>query len=229
MFHTAISELKPKDLEMMESTPLSLLPKGFNYYAGGHVHIIKQEKIDGYGTITYPGALFPNNFAELEKYKHGGFYIIDDKLNLKYIKINLKEVRSCNINVDNKRVEDIEKEIEKIGNFKDKILLLRIYGCLKEGKVSDINFKKLLERFKDAYIVLRNTSKLTSKEFEELNLEEEDIEENIVKKHLENLDFKEDFVFSLMNVLSKEKNEDEKNIDFEKRLLKESFEILKLK
>ena len=38
MFHTAISELKPAHLEKMEAQPLSMLPAGFNYYAGGHVH-----------------------------------------------------------------------------------------------------------------------------------------------------------------------------------------------
>ncbi len=34
MFHTALSEFKPKNLEQMESAPLSFLPKNFNYYAG---------------------------------------------------------------------------------------------------------------------------------------------------------------------------------------------------
>jgi len=38
-FHGAITEMKPKELaEMAETMPASLLPKGFDYYAGGHVH-----------------------------------------------------------------------------------------------------------------------------------------------------------------------------------------------
>ena len=39
LFHTTLSELKPKHLEKMESQPLSFLPQNFNYYAGGHVHL----------------------------------------------------------------------------------------------------------------------------------------------------------------------------------------------
>lgn len=44
MFHTALTEFKPEEMEKMESTPVSALPKGFNYYAGGHVHHIFTKK-----------------------------------------------------------------------------------------------------------------------------------------------------------------------------------------
>ena len=76
MFHSGIDELKPEDMQNIITQPLSLLPKNFNYYAGGHVHIVKDTKIEGYGTIAYPGPLFPNSFSELEKLETGGFYII---------------------------------------------------------------------------------------------------------------------------------------------------------
>jgi len=62
MFHTAIEELKPKELEKIEAQSLSLLPKNFNYYAGGHLHYKQSIKKEGYGLITYPGPLFPDNF-----------------------------------------------------------------------------------------------------------------------------------------------------------------------
>ncbi|MBI2665549.1 hypothetical protein HYX12_02945, partial [Candidatus Woesearchaeota archaeon] len=29
------------------------------------------------GPLTYPGALFPNNFTELEQYGKGGYYIVE--------------------------------------------------------------------------------------------------------------------------------------------------------
>ena len=77
IFHSALTEFKPEDLKNMESHPLSLLPKNFNYYAGGHPHYIFQKQEDNYGLITYPGPLFPNSFAELEKLERGGFYIVE--------------------------------------------------------------------------------------------------------------------------------------------------------
>ena len=90
-FHTTISELKPKHLEKLDSQPASFLPKGFAYYAGGHIHHPTKVEIAELGTlttpgnlitpgiITYPGALFPNNFAELEKYGKGGYYLIETR------------------------------------------------------------------------------------------------------------------------------------------------------
>ena len=62
MFHTALTELKPKELDKMDSAPVSFLPRNFDYYAGGHVHIVKEASLDGYKNIVYPGPLFPNNF-----------------------------------------------------------------------------------------------------------------------------------------------------------------------
>ena len=40
LFHTAIEEFKPNDLKHVECQSYDELPKGFNYYAGGHVHYI---------------------------------------------------------------------------------------------------------------------------------------------------------------------------------------------
>jgi len=77
IFHSALTEFKPEDLKDMESHPLSLLPKNFNYYAAGHVHYIFEKNEPDYGLISYPGPLFPNNFAELEKLGRGGFYIAE--------------------------------------------------------------------------------------------------------------------------------------------------------
>ncbi|MBL7054945.1 DNA repair exonuclease [Candidatus Woesearchaeota archaeon] len=77
IFHSALTEFKPIDLKDMESHPISLLPKRFNYYAGGHPHYIFQKQEEDYGLISYPGPLFPNSFAELEKLERGGFYIAE--------------------------------------------------------------------------------------------------------------------------------------------------------
>ena len=85
MFHTAINEFKPRGLENMEGESVASLPNNFNYYAGGHVHYIFKREY-GKGYLTFPGALFPNNFKELEEWKCGGLYLIEDN-NLEYIPI----------------------------------------------------------------------------------------------------------------------------------------------
>ena len=226
MLHNTINELKPKDLEKVEGLPMNLLPKGFDYYAAGHVHYIKESEYDK-GKLIYPGPLFPNNFKELEELKHGGFYIYDNG-NLKYIPIKLKDVLCIEINADGKTSREVEDEILEIKGYEDKILLLRVKGVLKEGKSSDINFKTISDSFRNSFVFLKNTTKLTSKEFLDMEIKEgeiEDVEEDIIKEF--KLDYNEEFVVNLMNALDKEKNEGERNIDFEKRLLKEIEGFLK--
>ena len=218
MLHNTINELKPKDLEKVEGISLSLLPKNFDYYAAGHVHYIKEQKF-GKGKLVYPGPLFPNNFKELQELKQGGFYIYDNE-NLKYIPVNLKEVLYVEINADDKTSKEIEDEILKINDYEDKILLLRVHGELREGRSSDINFKIISEKFKNAFVFLKNTTKLTSKEFLDLDVKEgeiEDIEGDIIKEF--KFDYSEEFIINLMNALDKEKDEGERNVDFERRLL----------
>ncbi len=235
LFHTLLNELKPKEFEMIEATPLSLLPKGFNYYAGGHPHFIYSKHHENYGIITYPGPLYPNNFQELEKLKHGGFFIIDAKnggLETKHIPLNIIETISYYLNAENKTPKDIEQEIlNTVKDYKNKIVTLRIEGCLKEGKPSDINFKAIFENFKDAYYILKNTNKLATKEFQELEVDTrnvDDIEYSIVKEHAKQSPFDENKILEIMRLLDKEKFDGEKNADFESRIIKELAYLIEL-
>lgn len=225
MLHNTINELKPKDMEKVEGMSLSLLPKNFDYYAAGHVHFIKESEFLK-GKLVYPGPLFPNNFKELQELKHGGFYIYDNE-NLNYIPINLKNTIYIEINADGKTSRDVEDEILSINNFEDKILLLRIQGELKEGKGSDINFKAISDNFKDSFAFLKNTTKLTSKEFSNLEVKDgeiEDVERDIINEF--KFDYSNEFISELIHSLDKEKDEGEKNVDFERRLLKDLEKIL---
>src|SRR3989344_892912 len=116
IFHSGIDELKPKEMENIISQPLSLLPRGFDYYAGGHVHIVEDRQIEGYGRIAYPGPLFPNSFAELEKLERGGFYIVEDN-QLRFGPIQIYNVEKIQIDCNHSTPDDIKNNIfEKIKN-----------------------------------------------------------------------------------------------------------------
>jgi len=242
LFHTLLNELKPKEWENVPSESLSLLPKNFDYYAGGHPHFVFQKSFPDHKLVAYPGPLFPNNFKELEELKFGGFYIVEkkDKLELKHVPVKIKDVEVLRFDADEKTPEELQKEImDKLSsNIKGKIVTIRVEGVLKSGKTSDLNFKKIIEN-SDAYIVLKNTAKLKTKEFEEIISTEdsvEDVENKIIKEHLGKVKL-EDFGISndeekLMNELvvnlSKEKNEGEKVIDFESRVVKDMLKIFKV-
>ncbi len=81
VFHTLLTELKPASMKVVSSQPLSLLPEGFAYYAGGHPHFVYSRE-HPQGVIAYPGPLFPANFKELEELRSGGFYLVRLRLNM---------------------------------------------------------------------------------------------------------------------------------------------------
>lgn len=226
LFHTALEEFKPKEFEHIEGISYAELPKNFNYYAGGHVHYIFETTKEDYGRIVFPGALFPNNFAEIEKSKNGGFYIVNDKLETKYIPIKLKEVLSYTINADDKEPEQVKNEIIKtVKDYKNKIITLRIEGTLKSGSVSDIGFKEIFDRFDEAFVILKNTNKLKTKDINFIEVgKSEDIESKLIKENIG--DLTEEFINKLMKLLDKEKEEGEKNIDFENRVWKDFEEVI---
>lgn len=246
MFHSALTEFKPADLKDIDSHPLSLLPRYFNYYAGGHVHYIFNKEEEGYGLITYPGPIFPNNFAELEKLERGGFYIVDvdeeKETRIGWQPIQVYNIAKIFVDCDNKTVEEVEVELKsQIENkeFFNTIVLLRLKGTLAAGKPSDINFKDVYETLydKSAYFVMRNVSKLKSKEFEEIKVDVksvDDIESSIINEHIgqikvDKLDAEEEIRLTkqLINLLGQEREEMTK-IDFENKVKEEVNRILEI-
>lgn len=239
MFHTALDELKPEDLKDMPSSPASFLPRFFDYYAGGHVHIVKHKNLEehGYKNLIYPGPIFPANFAELEKLGIGGFFLYDNgEIIRKEVKI--KDSVSLTVKIDNKTVEETKLLLdEKLSalDVKDKIVLLRVHGSLKSGRSSDVDFNSLFEHLyeRGAYFVMKNTSKLISKEFSEVKLSHassDELEDKLVKEHLNQIEnnFDDEFEItkSLLKVFSEEKHEGEKVSDYESRVKKDADSVL---
>lgn len=255
LFHTALSELKPKHLEKIDSQPLSFLPKNFDYYAGGHIHHPVISEQPGYGFFTYPGALFPNNFAELEKYSHGFFYLIEvdeldnqkndrKKNNQKISRIPIKTINHLpiSINCSHKTPEVIAFDILNPFNSQDltnTLITIRLFGLLDTGKVSDIDFKRIFQQFyqQNAYFVMKNTSQLQSEQFEEIKIDAsspEQLEEEIIKEHLQQIKLFDqetelNLTKTLLRALNTEKKEGETVADFQQRIKDELGNLLNLK
>lgn len=242
LFHSGIDELKPKEMENVISQPLSLLPKGFDYYAGGHVHIVDDKEIEGYGRIAYPGPLFPNSFAELEKLEIGGFYIVEDGI-ARWEPIRIYNIFKINRDCSHKTPEQVKNEIlDEIKNreFSNTVVLIRLHGILESGKPSDINFKEIFSEFygKSAYFVMKSSHAVTSREFEEIKTDAgnaEDIESSLIKGHIGQIKLEklssekeEELIKSLMKILSSEKQEGETSPDFERKVKEESGRVLEL-
>jgi len=234
MLHTTVTEVK--GTLPIESIDLDKLPKA-DYYALGHIHVDFEQEIEG-KPVIYGGPTFPNNFKELEELKQGSFYIIDVEGFTKITKkeIKLKEVEPITIELEDALIgtQKILKELEK-RELKDKIVLLRVRGNLKKGKVSDIKFQEIQEYLEKipVYSFLKNTAKLEV-EKQELKIklqanEMEKVEEVLVEKYeIENPSDLNELIFPLMNVLDKEKQEGEKTAILESRLFSELEKVLKI-
>ena len=237
LFHSLLSELKPSSLENVDSQPLSLLPKNFSYYAGGHPHFVHSELYEGYGRIAYHGPLFPNSFKELEELKNGSFYIIEND-SVKTIPVKLYDVESIQVDANHKTPEEVRAIIQSAieeKELKNKIITLRISGTLESGRPSDINFREFFENIKEkgAYTILKNTASFTSKEFEEIKIEitdTEKLEDNLIKEHIAKDDLDIDAVKltrSLLRSLDSAKQEGETVLTFETRIKEEIGRLIR--
>lgn len=162
LFHTALDELKPSSLGMMESSSVSMLPKGFSYYAGGHVHIVADKQVPGYGPVVYPGPLFPTGFSELEALKGGGMVFYDDG-RLERFKVSTREVVAVRVDVSGLTPAEVSGALhERLAQEEvaGRIVLLRLSGSLREGAAGDIDIRSAVKELegRGAYVVLRNAA-----------------------------------------------------------------------
>lgn len=237
MFHSAIAELKPKELERMDAMACSMMPQGFDYYAGGHVHIVDKVSLDKYKNIVYPGPVFPNSFSELEKLSKGSMVIVED-WNIKNIPLVIHPIVSILIDADQKPVSEAEKLLREAIGSKDlanAIVTIRVHGCLSQGRPADLNWNDVLHTAyaKKAYAVLRNTNALISKELQitmvnETNVEE--LESRLLEEHANQFKLSKDDVElarKLMHLLSQERADGERIADFESRLHSEIDSLVK--
>jgi DNA repair protein SbcD/Mre11 len=236
MIHTTIKDVV--GTIPMESVEKQKLPLA-NYYAMGHIHQ-KFETQDANSHYVYPGPTFPNNFQELADLNYGSFQLIEVQgrdIKTQSINVPLKEVAYIEIGIDDglSATQKIISELDK-SNLRDKIVLLKLKGILKQGKTGDIHFNEIEEfvKKKEAYVFLKNISsiKVQESDFSMESLPSENVE-NIERRILGEYSKKNPGDFTkhlpqLMTALSIEKNEDEKSVIYEDRLLSELKNILKL-
>ncbi len=196
LFHCTLDDFKPDFMKAVKTeVKSSYLPKGFDYYAGGHVHTHIEGKYDS-GILSFPGPLFPNNFSELKRETPSfnlcefDFKTRETKIKRIFIKTYEKEYLKIEINGLNpvEAKSHIESKLEKL-DYKDKILLIEISGIV-EGKITDININKIIANCYEngVFVVLKNTYKLTSSDLKfDLELVKDnvlDIENEIISEIL---------------------------------------------
>jgi len=250
-FHSAVSELKPEILAQMESVPVSLLPKGFNYYASGHVHRRTESGFPGYERVVFPGPLFagyPRDLEDTAKGEERGFYIVyfDDIVqDAKFIEVSVCGFEYFEYDVTDKNSVQARKALlEKLGKIEvqDKIAVVKIKGTLSGGKTSEVSSSEIRDLLKDngALEVIVNRYGLTSKDYTPVTVKGEDtpaiesrlLRENIgaVKVSAEELkaDKGAELAQELLKILRQEQRVNETKKDYEERVQKHAWASLGL-
>ncbi len=246
VFHTTIDNFKPSFMKQVKTeVTMDYLPKGFDYYAGGHIHMFMEGRYDS-GIISYSGCLFPNNFTELKR-EIPGFNICEYDFNSKKISLTrrtltpyFKELIKLDFNGENpvEIYEVIKNELDSL-DLNGKILLIELSGVVN-GRISDININKLIALAYDggALQVLKNTYKLSPLELEnkkrEIKENVEEIENFIIKESLDKLPSSneekefEKIVIDKIIKLDLSKQESEKKSEFEERIITTLDGVLEL-
>jgi DNA repair exonuclease SbcCD nuclease subunit len=252
-FHTGLSEFKPIRMKSMETIPVSYLPKGFDYYAGGHIHQRIEEKLPDYTKIVFPGPIFsgyPRDFEETAKGEIRGFYIVNFKEKIeslefiqlfepeKLVYVEFDVTGRNSINTNNlilNQIKDISVE--------NKIVLLKIKGKLEGGKTSEIqvqSYKNMLIQ-NGAIFVDVNRYGLSSKEYSKIqvigenrsSIEEKIFQENIgtVNVSIQNLKGSNGATTAekLLNILKIKAKSNETKRDYTSRIVGEAIELLNIK
>ena len=208
VFHSGIEEFKPSFLKGamdMECIPINWFPKGFNYYAGGHIHKRDEFNIQNYQNIIFPGPSFigwgTKDYTDVAKGEKRGFYIVsceDNKIienGIKFVEIKKIEGNFIEFDVTGKRSKLVNDEINKKleeEEVDNKLVVIRIFGELLSGNTSDIDTigirKSLTDR--NAISPQINRNKLSTKELQKIRISSEDkleIEDGLFRENVINI------------------------------------------
>ncbi|MBI5036811.1 exonuclease SbcCD subunit D [Candidatus Micrarchaeota archaeon] len=198
VFHCAVAEHKPSSLQKMDATPLSLFPKGFDYYAGGHVHHRFVSEY-GKGKIAEPGPLFAADFRDLDGLaeENHGFFLVENG-NMQFVPVRVCQVRRAKVGADGLTAEEAGERIRKACGEVEKgdVVLLHVRGKLKHGKPSDIKWSEIREMLeRKCPILYVNRSGLETEEREASKVDAQhpdEIAEKVFKESLADTKYSEE-------------------------------------
>ena len=177
MFHGGFSEIKTGRGHEGEFMPISMLPAGFDYYAGGHMHRHLQENHEGV-PVVYPGTPFAGYHGDLEENAGGvsrGFVMVEFDGG-KVLRITRDtdgppvEYLTVRVDAQDRTAESVASELaEKVrkADPSDKVVLVRVGGELTVGRTADVDLNGAVDSLdsRGAKAVSLNRSSLTSKEY----------------------------------------------------------------
>ncbi len=174
-FHSGLTQLKPEYLGAMETVDADLLPKGFDYYAGGHIHERGEFDLPGHRNIVFPGPLFTGYGRDLEATAKGekrGFYVVEfgEHVSSKtFVPVDAFKGVFREYDLTGKGAPEagslVADDLGKV-DVEGKLVVVKAHGELAGGKVSDVGLAGIRTNLAErgAVHVYLNRSGLKSRE-----------------------------------------------------------------
>ena len=174
-FHSGLTELKPDYLSAMETVDAALLPRGFDYYAGGHIHERGEFDLPGLRNIVYPGPLFTGYGRDLEATARGekrGFYVVEfDRgvVSKTFVPIDMFEGIFREYDLTGKGAPEagelVSDDLGKI-DVAGRLVVIKAHGELAGGKVAEVGLSGIRANLSErgAVHVYLNRSGLKTRE-----------------------------------------------------------------
>ncbi|MEM4255532.1 MAG: metallophosphoesterase [Candidatus Norongarragalinales archaeon] len=251
VFHSAVSEYTREEFHgFAGGVSVNSLPKGFDYYATGHVHlpqVIRDPALQN-KPLVFPGPLFASDYRDLEALaneKHGFWFctLESGACNVERVELDACRVVFLQYDASGKDSSVVEGDLLELVSSQDlqgKVVLLRVAGILSSGSPKDVNFSALREKAnsRGALVFYLNRNALESREREVLVSSPADawnVEEELFAKSLESLSgVSQELKGSagilkskaLLSALKTEQAGGESKADFDLRIARVSKEVL---
>lgn len=251
LFHGAISEMMG-GIRDDNNMPVSYLPAGFHYHAGGHLHTFRRDAFPGYANVVYPGTLFAGYHSDMETSARGerrGFAMVDfdgkGVNSVDMVAVPGCEYELAEIDAEGKPAGVVSSDLDRIMdemNPSGKVVILKMAGEMSSGRTTDIDLagarKRMGERGALETLIERNG--LTSKEYQirgESAGTRDEIELRTFQGNIGQVRIKRpsltgaggvQLAGSLLSVLRQPRPENEKTKDYEHRIKSEASARMEL-
>lgn len=247
VFHTGLDEVR-RENERFEGIASSDLPRGFDYYAGGHIH--RRIEVAKGARIVYPGPLFTGWGADMEatvKGERRGFYVVEGGKEVKtkfvdltafeglYEEFDATGLSSLSVN------EKLKALVQRV-DVREKVMVVKVFGELASGRTSEVDFASFRDALtkKGAIYLHLSRNQLRAKEVAAVTVsgeESSEIEEKVLKELAGTVKLKEaklregsvTLAKDLLAQLRVAKKEGETEGDYEARTSSAAVEVLGIK
>ena len=249
LFHGNVSDMRTEHGVDGQHMPLSLFPKGFAYYAGGHMHKYNHQRFPDHPHVVYPGTPFAGYHSDLEDNARGqerGFVMVefDDIVKeVRFVPINNARYEIIDIDASNAKSDIINNRLEEEAGqimAEEKVIIIKIHGEMTSGRTSDVDVSGIKENFISEGALAVNVSKtqLKSLEYEITGASgknKDEVETNVFKENIGQVRFSQekllgdkgvDLAKRLLHTLGQSQLDNEKSMEYLPRIKRDALVIL---